>query len=247
MPVCKNCTHTFNGLFCDQCGQQENNGRFTGKELAGDFIAQVFTFELPLLHTIQQLLTRPGRFCAEYIRGKRKPYTSPIQYFLIMAGLHLLVRVLTKFDPIANQYKAMGTKPPTDKAIQRGESVGHFISENLNNFFFILVFILAFFSWLFFRKSKFTYTENVVFAFYAAGTYTIFPTIAIFLSYIHPSLYYCLYLFTIVYLSWSLIDFHQPANRLLGTLKGVIASVLSYIAYILFASTVGMMYFHWIR
>lgn len=245
MPVCKNCTHPFQGLYCDQCGQQENTGRFTIKELAGEFITQVFTLELPLLHTLQQLLIRPGRFCQEYIRGKRKPYTPPIQFFLFLAGLHLLIRVLTKFDPIANQYKATGTKPPTAKSDQMANSVGHFISENLNNFFFILVFIFAFFSWAFFRKSKFTYTENIVFGFYITATYTIFPSFAIFLTFIHAQLYYVLYFFTIGYLSWALVDFHQPKYLIAGTFKGILISILSYVIYILFASTIAMTYFRW--
>lgn len=246
MPVCKNCSHVFDNSYCNRCGQKDTNGRFTAKELVGDFITQVFTLELPLLHTVQQLFSRPGRFCEEYIRGKRRPYLAPIQFFILLSGVHILVRVLTKFDPIANQYKAQGIRVPTDKLAQRGQSIGHFISDNLSNFFFLLVFIFAFFSWLLFRKSRFTYTENVVFGFYVTAAYTIFPSLAIFLSYIHPRLYYFLYFAALAYFTWALIDFHR-SRSVTGLFKGIFASALSYFIYVISAVLIGMVYIRWMR
>ncbi len=246
MPACKNCEHTFQGTYCNQCGQQDNTGRFTFRELAGDFVAQVFTLELPVLHTLRELFSRPGPFCREFIAGKRRPFLPPIQFFLLLSGLHLLIRILTRFDPVANQYKAQGIAPPTDKYAQKGEFVGHFISENLNNFFFILVFIFAFFSWLFFRKSRFSFTENVVFGFYAVAAYTVFPSLAIFLSFLHPKLYFSIHFLTASYFTWALVGFHQ-AKLAPGIVVGLIASVLSYAVYILTASVIGVMYFFWWR
>lgn len=246
MTVCKNCSSSFQGVYCNQCGQRDNTGHFTFRELVGNFVAQVFTLELPVLHTFRELFSRPGRFCREYIQGKRQPFVPPIQFFLLLSGVHLLIRVVTKFDPIANQYKAQGITLPTSHSAHKSEFIGHFISENLNNFFFILIFIFAFFSWLFFRKSKFTLIENIVFSFYAIAAYTVFPSMAIFLAYIHPKLYYFMYLFIVSYLTWSLIGFHQT-NIGVGILKGILVSVISYVFYILCASVIGVCYYYWFR
>lgn len=242
VPVCKNCSSTFDSPYCGHCGQRDNNGRFTFKEVVGDFVSQVLSLELPLLHTIRELVRRPGGFCRDYIQGKRRPFVPPIPFFILLAGFHVLVRVLSGFDPIANQRRAFHQENNNDRPAQMGYSIGHFISDNLSNFFFLLVFSLAFYSWLFFRKSRFNYAENTVLAFYTVAVYTLLATVSMLLSFAHPKLYFTIYLFALGYFTWVLVDFHRP-KLAAGIPKAVIATVVSYVTYILSAIVIGTAYY----
>lgn len=242
MPTCKNCNQPFQHTYCEQCGQRDNNGKFTAKELAGDFVSQVMTLELPLLHTTRQLLTQPGQFCMAYIRGRRRPFTPPIQYFLTVLGVYFLIRALINFDPIVNQYKIMGKEPPQGAAL----TAGHFVAQNLNTLLFAMVFIFAFYVWLFFRKTTYSYAENVVLGFYSVATYMLFSALVMLLTLWQPAVYLGNNFIAIVYLTWVLTDFHPP-KRWWGVLKRLLVSLLSYLTYIAFATVVGVFYAWWIK
>ena len=82
--VCLNCNTSFEGNFCTNCGQKKNSKRLNLKDLAEDTASNIFNFEAPLIRTFIELSLRPGKFCREFIEGKRasKYRPSPITFFV---------------------------------------------------------------------------------------------------------------------------------------------------------------------
>src|SRR5690606_21607490 len=112
MNTCSNCANTFAGNFCNECGQKNNSGRIYFKELVSDFFSNFFSLEAPVYRTIKFLTVKPGIVARDFIFGKRKPYYRPVQYFILGIAFYLLIRAILGFNPIENQFRAMGKEMP---------------------------------------------------------------------------------------------------------------------------------------
>ncbi len=92
---CVNCAEPLAGKFCTRCGEKcigpadHTSGRF----LEHLFAAFTHT-DGKIFLTLRLLLTRPGRLTADYLRGKRKPYITPLQLFLICNLVFFLLHPL---------------------------------------------------------------------------------------------------------------------------------------------------------
>jgi len=233
MNTCLNCANIFEGTYCTECGQKINSGRIYLKELADDFFTNFFTIDSPPFRTIKALTTKPGNLIREFISGKRKRYYKPVQYFILILAFHLLARALLNFNPVENQFRAMGksaSPPEVMNTVQMQAS--YFMAKNINLLLFVFVFIFAAFTRLFFRKSGYNYTEHLASGFYSIGHYVLLSTFVIPLSFIDPKLYYLVYLLIIGYLTFTLVSFHKP-KLLTGILKSLAAIIISFILYVM--------------
>lgn len=242
MNTCTNCSNTFEGSYCNKCGQKTNLGRIYFKELIHDFFGSFFHLDSPPFLTLKSLTTKPGNLIREFISGKRKKYYKPVPYFIITIAFYFLVRTILQFDPIKNQYEAMGKEIPSPEVMKSiPMQASSLMAKNINLLLFIFVFIFSAFTRLFFRKSAYNYIEHLVFAFYSIGHYVFLATFIIPLTFIDPRLYYLNYLIQIGYLSFSLISFHKP-KIFIGILKSVAAVILSYAIYVTIVYTAVIYY-----
>lgn len=107
--VCPNCQTTFTGYFCSQCGQKLILRRTTLHTLYQDFVQIVLNVESFLGTTIRQLSFHPGRFFYDYLQGRRKRYSQPLQYFLLTLTLYVLLsKVIMEFPCKNGGWKASG-------------------------------------------------------------------------------------------------------------------------------------------
>jgi hypothetical protein len=92
--VCLNCGALMDGRFCAACGQGHVE-RITLKTFFHELAGQLLEVDRGLLHTFVELLRRPGPMIREYIKGRRRSYTSPLGYILIASAFSLLRAALT--------------------------------------------------------------------------------------------------------------------------------------------------------
>src|SRR5262245_11561097 len=100
-PACKNCgkqlAHREN--FCPSCGQKANVHGLTFHSLLHEIVHYFTHAEKNIFSLIKQLTFKPGVVAEEYLAGKRKKYFSPVNFFLIVAGLLvIIVSALHSFD-----------------------------------------------------------------------------------------------------------------------------------------------------
>lgn len=84
---CLNCGNSFEGNYCNDCGQKHNVTRITWKELFHNVPHMLFHLDDGFFYTIRQLLLDPGQTIREYLEGKRKRYFNPFVMLLLLAGL----------------------------------------------------------------------------------------------------------------------------------------------------------------
>ncbi len=95
MMICKNCEQSFEGSFCQHCGQKASVGRINRAYLLQEVLGGVFQVNRGFFFTIWVLFAEPGRRIHEFLEGKRKKYFKPIPYVLTLSTLYFLLVLLT--------------------------------------------------------------------------------------------------------------------------------------------------------
>lgn len=92
--VCKNCGQTFQGEYCNHCGQKKFK-RLTRSYLWHGLRQDLFDIDSGLLLTFKELWIHPGVMVLNYVRGKSRRYYSPLRYLFFWTALYLLVIAFT--------------------------------------------------------------------------------------------------------------------------------------------------------
>lgn len=92
--VCKNCDQTFQGEYCNRCGQKAFK-RLSRTYLWHGLREDLFNIDGGLLLTFKELWTHPGIMVINYIRGRSRRYYSPLRYLFFWTALYLLVVAFT--------------------------------------------------------------------------------------------------------------------------------------------------------
>ncbi|HVG40234.1 MAG TPA: DUF3667 domain-containing protein [Chitinophagaceae bacterium] len=136
-----------------------------------------------IFYLIKMLAIKPGHVAREYIDGKRKKYFSPLNFFLLMVGI--FVFVLTTFHPLegvdlkmvkqqVNQVPDVVKRTRMLAKLGRVEEASHFMAKYSNYINMAITPLYAFIFYLFFRRSRYNYTEHLVANLYFAGFAVIF-------------------------------------------------------------------------
>jgi len=225
---CMNCGKPLNGLYCYKCGQKNLRKRLILKDLFRDFMHHVLELETPFLFTLRNLMIRPGEVCRAYVEGKRKSYISPLQYFIISLAVYLFIFYWLDINVVGTSSKMWGI----DNANPYQQDIERIITQNMNLLFFILIPILAFFSRLFFRKSGFNYTENLVLFFYVYAHLMFLTTLLMPIYLFDPDIFMNVsYLIDLIYMPWAMVQFHR-SKVLPGVLKGIFVYLISSVILI---------------
>lgn len=159
--ICKNCGHSFTGNHCNNCGQKLAH-RLDTKHIVHEAI-HVFTHaDKGIFSLIPMVLFRPGTLALQYVEGKRKRYFSIFQYLILVVGI--ITFIMSKTHYMENVMQTIN--PETAKASARVVAVQTKIMSTLQHYFNLFLFALlpvfSFFSWLFFKSTKYNYAENFV-------------------------------------------------------------------------------------
>lgn len=99
MSNCPNCSNTFDGNFCPNCGQKKLTHPYTLKSLLLSVI-DAFDFNRGFLFTLYKLLTTPGKLLTEYLAGKTKPYNNPVKFLFTLVAFVSIVALLGSDEEI---------------------------------------------------------------------------------------------------------------------------------------------------
>ncbi len=229
MELCKNCGTQFEGNFCPNCGQRLNSGRIIFRESAKDVLEHYFDFDAPLFRTIKGMVTNPGKLIKEYIAGKRKSYSHPFRYFVLVLAIYLVLKNLLDFDPIQTVSEISGSQraPNPNSVISKASN---YFSNHINTFLLVFAFTIALFSKLFNLKSKIYFVEYLTLGFFIVAQYMFFSIFILLGSYISPYVFILNYLVVFLYPVYVLISFHS-GNLALRVLKSVLISILAWVSY----------------
>ncbi len=91
-PKCLNCGGKMprKASFCPHCGQRNNQGKVSMKELLRRFWSNFSHLDSKFVKMCWQLLV-PGKVTMEYFAGRQKRYPHPVQFFFVVMFFFLLL------------------------------------------------------------------------------------------------------------------------------------------------------------
>jgi hypothetical protein len=155
--TCKNCNNTFEGFYCNHCGQPADTHKMNWHFLLHDIQHGLLHFDKGLLFTIGQLFTRPGHAIREFIEGKRVRHFKPLSLVIVLATVYALLY----------HYFGIGSLP--DVTV-KGNFGNGFSPEKINewianHFAWTTLLSIPFFSlptYIVFRKQGYNFIEHLV-------------------------------------------------------------------------------------
>ena len=238
MITCKNCGNEFTGKYCNICSQKADTQRFTIKHTFSDFIHTLTHVDKGILFLIKELFVRPGVVAKEYIEGKRKKYFNPIQYLFITVAVATFLSV---------NYELMGPKANVN-AITAGINTfgmqyNAFVYKYFNLIQLLSVPVIALFSWLFYKKSGYNYSENLVLnTFLGAQRTLMFIIITPFLYFFKGHWYIPLavyYISWLVYYGWAFVQFFDEKKG-----RVIFKYIVSVLLFVPIAQMISLLAFY---
>jgi hypothetical protein len=240
---CLSCNADFENNFCSVCGQKTTTHRFSFKHFVlHDFVHGVFHFDKGLFYTLKELFTRPGHSTREYIQGNRVNFFNAFTLMLILIALMHFVgnySIVKDIDLYDKSY-VIGF----DKVAKDYEKIIPFVT----------IPFLAIVPFLFFKKSKQNYIENIVLNLYlmcGINTILLIPLLIrafcsdIFVfGIIHrfQMLIMVLYVFYFIYQYYSVFQY-KKYSQVLRSIGFVLCFVLIQNFYEIFVNFIGNRYF----
>ncbi len=91
-PYCLNCHYPISEFDhnCSQCGQKPTDGKTTLHDLWHEFIHTKLHLDGKFFTTLRHIFV-PGKLTEEFFKGHHKRYAHPVQLFLVLGGLMLIV------------------------------------------------------------------------------------------------------------------------------------------------------------
>jgi len=203
--ACKNCGNNYTGKFCNHCGEKRYEERDRSvKHLLAEGLHFVTHLEGTFFNTIITLFKRPGKLSYDYCNGIRKKYFKPLSLFLLLVILYLLFPIFDGLNVKPGEHirhslygdyaRRKAIEIMQEKQWPEAELVKAFsqASEKISKFLlFIIIPVMALFSWMIsFKKRKYFY-DNFVFSieansFFILWAFLIFPVLFKIFYYFFP-------------------------------------------------------------
>ncbi len=162
--ACKNCSTLLTGNFCHECGQKANIHRITLSHLLHEFFHALTHADKGVLFLAKELIYKPGIVAREYVAGKQKKYFNPLTFLVLVSAVFALITLKSGyFQAIGdgNETHDYGSMPAR-YVIYMNESTNIFVNHGKLISLVVMVPVLTFLSWSFFRKSGYNFAENLV-------------------------------------------------------------------------------------
>lgn len=257
---CLNCEKALSPgfRFCPQCGQNAATHRLNVAHLSHELLHFFTHADKGILFLIKSLLVRPGIVAGEYIGGKRIKYFSPLNFYLIVAGLVLFFTTTFKSEKLSGRVRSMqqaAAGMPDGRAKQSLLLTSHrlqnveVVTGKYSNFIAMLATpLLVIFLWLMYKKGPYNYTEHLVANLYFTGiTNAVYAVIFLPLGYLQPGGGFLLlvpfFVFEIAYRSLAYIQL-MNATTAGARLKAILACLF---VIVFWAAAVSFLIQNYIR
>ncbi len=233
---CKNCGHSFEGKFCNACGQNSNVGRLTLKTFLEELTNSVFQVDRGLFFTIKQLFLRPGHAIRAYLEGQRKYYFKPIAFVLLLSTFYFII---TKFfgtntllaDVISGYRRGVESTPDLALNTEVVEFLTKWLVDNFAYTTLLLIPMVSIATFISFLGKGQNYLEHIVINSYLLGLQTIFYAVfTIVGSLINENDFGVTLAFALSagYRIWTFFQFYHTDKKFYTALRLVLTYVLSY-------------------
>jgi hypothetical protein len=232
MENCLNCGTEIKGKYCYNCGQEKISNRMSVKSLFHDFIHSTFHWESTLIFTIKELFVSPGNFIKNFISGKRKSYTKPVSFFILMVTVFVILFHLfsDNFITFVNQ-TLMGDN--ADKYHPQGISIvelQHFFFSKINYFMFLLPPVFALYFRMFYKKLNLNYAEALAFGFYVVGMGLFISLFLVLFALVNVKFWSLRLITTFGYYTYALLSFSKE-KFFPGFFKSLAVIILTYTSF----------------
>ncbi|WP_131537667.1 DUF3667 domain-containing protein [Pedobacter nototheniae] len=233
---CLNCNHHILDSYCQNCGQKASTHRYSIKHFVEhDFIHGVWHVDKGIAFTLKELFTRPGHSIREFIQGKRANYFSFVTLIL------LIITASSLLSPYVH-IKLADLMPIQNKSIMN--TFEDFATKYPKVLVLITIPVNSFFSFIWFRKSRLNYSENLVLNSYKAASELvialIFSIFAVFCSNIKILTFFYFWIITpaiTIYGFWYYFQFFSGFGYSKKAL--FFRSILVIFTYSLFQAIIG--------
>ena len=236
---CLNCKHQVINNYCQNCGQKSSTHRYSIKHfIEHDFIHGVWHVDKGILFTIKELFTRPGHSVREFIQGKR------VNYFSFVTLILLILTASSLLAPYVH-IKLSDLMPRNTESMMN--SFEKFTAKYPKVLLILTIPVNSLFSFIWFRKAKLNYSENLVLNSYKASAELIiglsFTILAIFCTQIKTLTFIYFSIITpsvFIYGTWYYIQFYSAFGYSKKAL--LFRSILVIISYSLFQVIIGVIW-----
>jgi len=203
--TCKNCGNSFTGKFCNNCGEKVYAEKDRSVvHLLSEGFHFITHLEGSFFNTIIILFKRPGKLSYDYCNGIRKKYFKPLSLFLLLVILYLLFPLFDGLNSKPGEhfrhslYGGYAKRKAIEIILERQWTEAELgkafvqVSEKISKFLlFIIIPVMALFSWMIsFKKRKYFY-DNFIFSieansFFILWAFLIFPVLFRIFYYFFP-------------------------------------------------------------
>lgn len=170
--ICPNCDSHIPvaSVYCPVCGQKTNLPRLGLREVIQEAIQSLTNVDKGLLPLLKDLVIRPGVSAREYISGKRRKHFPPLNFFLLVSTIMIVILSLSSpkrglkegkgsdltdiQDPVKRQY--------VEKIYERRDRSTIFLSTYSDIVAMVAVPLIALIFWIAYRKLGYNYTEHLI-------------------------------------------------------------------------------------
>lgn len=225
---CLNCGTRFSGKFCHNCGQKAGVKRLEMREILEEFfLSPLHIHPHGLLYTFIWLFKAPGRVIFNYIAGQRK-LLHPAFRYLVLSGT-LATLIIAIYHPFETD--AMEAPIP----MISGEFIS-WVSSHITLVNLISVPIFALWTYVFFKKRRFNYAENLTLQAYIVSQQLWILVILFPFFQFAPGLDNYINtgysILTVVYNIYVVMDFFRMRS-LIGFALSILAFVYAYVCQFL--------------
>ena len=240
--ICKNCGHSFEGNFCNNCGQKANVSRIGFKYFMEEIPTSLFQINHGLFYTIKELATRPGYTIKDFLDGKRKNHFKPLPFIIVSSSLYIISVYWLNLETYSNSYLSGFIEGLHDKTNKLIDVLKWLVSSNTyTSITLIPFFSLA--SYLSFRKSNYNYFEHIVLNSFIAGFQTVLYLVLGSLLYWNETIQTIPLFLGMIYNIWAYYQFFndkKPTKRILSIFLTylIFLILMTFLSIVTVASTV---------
>ncbi|MFC6098410.1 DUF3667 domain-containing protein [Flavobacterium qiangtangense] len=220
--ICKNCDNTFEGNFCNNCGQSAATHQLNAHFIWHDIQHGLFHFDKGMYYSAKELYLRPGHSIREFIEGKRIKHFGPISLVIVLATIYGLLYHYFDINLFKNAQEGIKL------------NLNDWISKHYSWLTLATIPFYTFGTYISFRKQGYNYIEYLVLNTFKASQRLILHIVTF------PILYYfngtpmlsnfitTLYIIDVILIYWTNFQFFDR----MGKIKVLFLSILSHLIFL---------------
>lgn len=214
MTTCKNCSESFDGNFCPNCGTASHFKRIDKKYIFYELEHSILHIDNGILFTLKELFVRPGKSIRNFIDGEKEriKHFKPLGFLIVTSLLYGFI----------NHY--IGYQEASINSDENMVITNWIVENNKYSNIIAIAFIALGLKFVFYRKRNYNLFEYFILMAFITGEILVFGVFAEIISGITQSEIagdiYLLLLF--IYCSWAIGSFFK-VKSFWGYLKAFFA------------------------